>query len=622
MSEPLVLRNLLVYSAQIAVVAAVAAAAFPLFRPGSPAARLAYWQWVLAGCLLLPAAQGWKAPESASAAGIEITAGQTLPAGKPPAPSLPRERAALGLLGAGALARLGWLALGFWRLRALRRGARPLSGLGWIESWQARLGVRAEVAVSDRVPGPITFGMRRPRIFLPPGFLQASPAVQEAICCHELIHVRRRDWLFTVAEETVRALLWFHPAVWWLLGQVQLAREQTVDRETVRLTQDRERYVEALLSAAGTGLEPDLAPAPLFLRKRHLARRVSSILKENPMSPRRVRIHLAGAFALVFLGGSVAVWAFPLQAPATINSGARLLHQPPVEYPAAARAKGIQGAVVLELSVDEKGTVTDARVLSGPEDLRRAALEAVLKWHYAPDISLPAKLQATIEFRLPPLPPAGESSPPRAERPAEPPAVARVPAPTRDLGVLKQIRIAGLSPEASEDLLRRLPAREGERITADMVGQVQAMVKEVDGHLMVYWSENSGETTLLIALPPEGGMLQQRSFAVPAAAPSADTQRIRVGGNVQRANLLHSVQPAFPPLAKAARITGVVRLNVTLGREGTVQQIEVVSGHPLLVPPAMEAVRQWVYRPTLLNGQPVEVVTQVEVNFTLREEQP
>lgn len=73
-------------------------------------------------------------------------------------------------------------------------------------------------------------------------------------------------------------------------------------------------------------------------------------------------------------------------------------------------------------------------------------------------------------------------------------------------------------------------------------------------------------------------------------------------------------------MAKAAKIQGVVRLNVTVGRDGTVQHIEAISGHPLLVPPAQEAVKQWEYRPTLLNGQPVEVLTQVDVNFSLREQ--
>ncbi len=94
-------------------------------------------------------------------------------------------------------------------------------------------------------------------------------------------------------------------------------------------------------------------------------------------------------------------------------------------------------------------------------------------------------------------------------------------------------------------------------------------------------------------------------------------QRIRVGGNVQQANLIKQPKPAYPPLAKQARIQGTVRFNAIIGKDGTIQNLQLVSGHPLLVPSAQEAVRQWVYRPTLLNGEPVEVQTQIDVNFTL-----
>ena len=94
-------------------------------------------------------------------------------------------------------------------------------------------------------------------------------------------------------------------------------------------------------------------------------------------------------------------------------------------------------------------------------------------------------------------------------------------------------------------------------------------------------------------------------------------KRIRVGGTVQRANLIRQVRPVYPPLARQARIQGTVKLTAIIAKDGTIQKLEVLSGHPLLIPSALSAVKQWRYRPTLLNGQPVEVVTQVDVNFTL-----
>lgn len=92
---------------------------------------------------------------------------------------------------------------------------------------------------------------------------------------------------------------------------------------------------------------------------------------------------------------------------------------------------------------------------------------------------------------------------------------------------------------------------------------------------------------------------------------------IRVGGNVQSAKLVRQPKPSYPPLARQARISGVVKFNAVIAKDGSIQNLTLVSGHPLLVQAATEAVRQWVYQPTLLNGEPVEVITTIDVNFTL-----
>ena len=98
---------------------------------------------------------------------------------------------------------------------------------------------------------------------------------------------------------------------------------------------------------------------------------------------------------------------------------------------------------------------------------------------------------------------------------------------------------------------------------------------------------------------------------------ASQAQSIRVGSDEQSAKLIRKPAPVYPPEAKAAGISGRVVLNVVVGKDGAVKDVALVSGHPLLVPPAEDAVKQWVYKPTLLNGEPVEVLTQVEVNFTL-----
>jgi TonB family protein len=98
---------------------------------------------------------------------------------------------------------------------------------------------------------------------------------------------------------------------------------------------------------------------------------------------------------------------------------------------------------------------------------------------------------------------------------------------------------------------------------------------------------------------------------------SQTPERIRVSGTVQEANLIKKVDAVYPPLAVQARISGQVRFVVNIGKDGSVENIQLVSGHPLLIAAAHDAVKQYVYKPTLLNGNPVEVVTQVDVNFSL-----
>jgi periplasmic protein TonB len=120
-----------------------------------------------------------------------------------------------------------------------------------------------------------------------------------------------------------------------------------------------------------------------------------------------------------------------------------------------------------------------------------------------------------------------------------------------------------------------------------------------------------------------GGIIGAAASAAPPPPPPVRVEapkapmRIRVGGNVIAAKKVRDARVIYPPLAKTARIQGQVRFTAIIGRDGTIQNLQLISGHPLLVPAAQAAVSQWVYQPTLLNGEPVEVITQIDVNFTL-----
>jgi protein TonB len=102
------------------------------------------------------------------------------------------------------------------------------------------------------------------------------------------------------------------------------------------------------------------------------------------------------------------------------------------------------------------------------------------------------------------------------------------------------------------------------------------------------------------------------------AVPTVRTpQRVRVSAGVQEGLLVHRVTPQYPQLAKSAHISGQVVLQASIGKDGSIQNLRVISGHPMLAPAALDAVKQWKYKPYFLNGEPVEVDTQITVNFTL-----
>jgi len=126
---------------------------------------------------------------------------------------------------------------------------------------------------------------------------------------------------------------------------------------------------------------------------------------------------------------------------------------------------------------------------------------------------------------------------------------------------------------------------------------------------------NAGATGGVFGGIPGQGIMSGAALPPPpkAAAPS----RIKQGGQVTAASILSQTRPVYPPLARQARIQGSVVLHAIIDKDGKVAQLEVVSGHPLLVQAALDAVKQWRYKPTQLNGDAVEVDTTITVTFTM-----
>jgi TonB family protein len=619
------------YSLQIALLVGVAAAVPTLLRLRAPNARLAYWYALLGACALLPLVRAWQ--PQAIAGSVQVTTVITQVAiAAPVARPIPWRELALVAVALGVAGRVAWLLAGFRRLRRYRLAAAPLEpGCAWSNE--------AELLVSSSVSGPVTFGWRKPVILLPASFPALTAEMQDAIMCHEILHVRRCDWLYVIAEELLRAVFWFHPAIWWVLAEIQLAREQAVDREVLEMTRSRDPYIDALLAMAGAP-ELELSPAPLFLRKRHLKQRVIGILKEVNMSKSLTAGLLGAGLAAMsatcwFVSGAIPLAAAPQivsDAPGvTVDTGAAdLLHRGGIAYPATAQAKGIEGTVVVQVTIDSSGEVSDASVLSGPDELRRTVQESVLSWHFT-SASANSRRQVSVTFGLPAAqkeaagelhPNAGSSysgggqivkaapsAPFTMEIVRRVPYAGPIPLATRSDSshIIEAIQISGLSEEAKAELLARLPVKVGDDITSTLP-KIFAAAHEFDRHLTVTTlPTKSGNAQLYISLGTANG----------DAAGPATPRRIRVGSNVQAANLMTQTRPVYPPMAKAAGVQGAVQLKATIGPDGHVQDLQVVSGQPLLVQAALDAVKDWVYRPTLLNGSPVTVETTIDINFTL-----
>jgi protein TonB len=105
--------------------------------------------------------------------------------------------------------------------------------------------------------------------------------------------------------------------------------------------------------------------------------------------------------------------------------------------------------------------------------------------------------------------------------------------------------------------------------------------------------------------------------AEPAARTPEPVRIVNLGGRVLEGKILQRVLPVYPQLARSARVSGTVKLEAIITRDGRVRELKALSGHPLLVKAALDAVKQWTYQPTLLNGEPVEVNSTIEVHFTL-----
>jgi TonB family protein len=640
MIPEIILNNLQSWATQVFVIGSIGALLPLVFRVCHPRSQLAYCHLLLAVCLVLPVIQPWQHPivfgssaESNTAAVVVTTVTTATSIDE----AIPWRQIIGWILLAGFLARLCWTAVGLWIIHRHKGMSTPFYRVpSSIKQACLRTQADALFCVSQSGIGPVTFGFFRPVVLLPASFVSLDAEAQCGIACHELLHVRRRDWLTTVIEEVIAALFWFHPAFWWLVAQARLAREQLVDAEVVSLMSAREPYINALLVMAGARPVLDVAPAPSFLRKRHLFQRMQLLVMEVSMSRFRIVSSYSAIVVILALAGWMVFVSFPLIGWAEVKEPvpaipAALQNQPgyvvniqPVRYPAEAVQKQIEGTVAIELTFNAAGQIVDSRVLSGPEELRQTALESALTNRYS--INTARTLQVLVDFRRAnaslPVPPPPPPPPP-------PPSAVLLPG-----AILDSIEIQGLTDSHVALLRQRLGLIEGQPVKNEVKFsdiQSAAIASGIDLALTKISVHQPGANHIALSLGfgrafgVKGGVTGAvRGFA-PAFAiqtpfgptpPNAGAVETPFGTQLNSTGVnnyltpVSKVEPVYPPLARQARIQGAVVLQVTVNAQGSVENVKVVTGHPLLIQAAIDAVKNWKYEP-----QADTVTTIATVNF-------
>jgi TonB family protein len=318
--------------------------------------------------------------------------------------------------------RLAW---GCRQVSDLRRRGEPAepSVFAMVAALQARLGSSrpVQVLIASVADGPSVIGWLRPVILLPSMMLLGlTPQQLEAVLAHELAHIRRYDYAVNVLQSLVETLLFYHPVVWWTSSRIRHERELCCDDLAVRASGDALCYARALTKLERLRvMSPNLAMAGTGGSLTYRIQRLVGV-ETHEYRPSKLPGILALALGLACFalnldwargqeqekpahGGQVFVYANSAvrdQAGVSVDlGGASLIHRSSVEYPGPAIEKGIQGSVVVEATLDAAGSVADARVLSGPPELRRVALQSVLQWHFLAE-NAGSTRQVTINFDL------------------------------------------------------------------------------------------------------------------------------------------------------------------------------------------------------------------------------
>jgi len=592
------------YSLEVLVVVAAATAALPLVRV-PPRVRLVLWRLVVFACLLLPFAPPRVLEVDAApapAVGAAISSSSTHPSSRTPAPLSDSPIHIIPwIILTGIVLRGAWLAIGLVRLRTLGRRSETAVLDDDLRALKQALAPAADVSWHADLQQPATFGVRRPIVLLPSRLRTAAPDLRRAVVCHELVHVDRGDWAATVAEECILTLFWFHPAMWWALSQIQLNREATVDARVVDIIGSRREYMEALLSFADAS-----APvmAPVFARRRHVIVRIRQLSQEVVMSRTRITVGAIAVAALVLGAGWTVVSAVPMRTEVHYRV-TNDTNRTPAPRPWSVTAPQVSE----EASPGATRVAAVRRGVQPPPPAQRGS---------------------------PPPPPQDRRTNPRVIDSPTPdyPSEALRYSPGATVWVALSIGPSGNVIEAKATHWRLTIENSIEDPNYWASKPERAFIDAAEAAALK-WKfappDANTRTRVEVAVTfrnirtsadsqhPDDGTRRHEDRTRHEAVPDHHSPIVRVGGNIRQPLKIADVRPIYPDEALAAGIEGVVVMEVRVGTDGRVLDATVVRSIPELDDAALHAVRGWRYQPTLLNGQPVEVMITVTINFTLAE---
>ena len=496
----------------------------------------------------------------------------------------------------------------------LREGEALVSGNA-LETLQRVKGLLQErrsvtLILSSEFPEPGVCGIRRPKLVLPKRVLEALTDQElEAVLLHEVAHVRRRDNLVSLFQSWLSCVFWFHPAIWLIDRQLLEERERACDEEVLSHTPNCQQYLSSLLKVLQSSLSGKLVGASLITGsnlKRRIDHMQSHISRKS--SVKRHRLMISG-FVLAWIVSVIA----------TVPANEKVLVAQAVPESSEAITPGRSGELPLA-ALKDVATRVRREVVGGIENGVAGGIAGGMKAESSKETLRNAKQPSvsTVSLAMNQTPgsPAQQAGSARLFGTVSDASQARVPDATIVVsakeGGIKEITI---SSAAGEYEFRALPLGRYS-IEVRMVGfrpfqqSLELHANEPRNLDVVLEVGKVDETVNVVAKAPP---------AAPPDTRSGPPRRIRVGGNVQATKLVHRVNPVYPERAQAQGIQGTVLLEAIILKDGSLGALRVLNklADPELADAATEAVKNWRYEPTLLNGQPIEVVTTITVNFRL-----